>query len=171
MGSGTTSTCAGGQKSESSGPWCFQSCSTDVRIGLWPGIWDGDLIPLVPGLFGESLAWLDYMSNERLLRETQMIFVTCIVRERQLRLYGHVAHFPDADPAHRILSANGPSMCLVVAAGWSASQGSGDRPGICLGDGQTEAPGVPAESGRSDALLWRMLPYRRGGLLTNRECQ
>ena len=26
--------------------------------------------------------------------------------------------------------------------------------GICLGDGQTEAPGVPAESRRSDALLW-----------------
>ena len=27
------------------------------------------------------------------------------------------------------------------------------------GDGQTAAPGVPAESGCSDALLWRMLPY------------
>ena len=38
-------------------------------------------------------------------RETQMRFVTCIVRERQLRLYGHVAHFPNADPAHQILSA------------------------------------------------------------------
>ena len=34
-----------------------------------------------------------------------MRFVTCIVRERQLRLYGHVARFPDADPAHQILSA------------------------------------------------------------------
>ena len=33
-----------------------------------------------------------------------MRFVTCIVRERQLRLYGHVARFPDADPAHQILS-------------------------------------------------------------------
>ena len=51
--------------------------------------------------------WLSLvrLSNERLLRETQMRFVTCIVRERQLRLYGHVAHFPDADPAHQILSA------------------------------------------------------------------
>ena len=28
-----------------------------------------------------------------------------------------------------------------------------------LGDGQTEPPGVPAESGCSDALLRRMLPY------------
>ena len=44
--------------------------------------------------------WSDVVSNERLLRETQMGFVSCIVRERQLRLYGHVACFPDADPAH-----------------------------------------------------------------------
>ena len=48
--------------------------------------------------------WSDFVSNERLLRETQMRFVTCIVRERQLRLYGHVARFPDADRAHQILS-------------------------------------------------------------------
>ena len=49
--------------------------------------------------------WSDFVFNERLLRETQMRFVTCIVRECQLRLYGHVAHFSDADPAHQILSA------------------------------------------------------------------
>ena len=48
--------------------------------------------------------WSDCVSNERLLRETQMRFVTCIVRERQLRLYGHVARFPDADPSQQILS-------------------------------------------------------------------
>ena len=48
--------------------------------------------------------WSDFVSNERLLRETQVRFVACIVRERQLRLYGHVARFPDADPAHQILS-------------------------------------------------------------------
>ena len=49
--------------------------------------------------------WLDFVSNERLLRETRMRFVICLVRERQLRLYGHVARFPDADRAHQILSA------------------------------------------------------------------
>ena len=49
--------------------------------------------------------WSDFLSNERLLRETQMRFVTYIVREHQLWLYGHVARFPDADPAHQILSA------------------------------------------------------------------
>ena len=38
-------------------------------------------------------------------RETQTRFVTCIVREHQLQLNGHVARFPDADPAHQILSA------------------------------------------------------------------
>ena len=47
--------------------------------------------------------------------------------------------------------ANRLTPCLVVAAGLSASQGDGDS--------QTEAPGVPAESGRCDPLLRRMLPY------------
>ena len=55
-----------------------------------------------------------------------MRFVTCIVRERQLWLYGYMAHFADADPAHQILSVreldkwkgvNGLTTCLVVAAG------------------------------------------------------
>ena len=40
-----------------------------------------------------------------------MRFVTCIVRENQLRLYGHVARFPDADPAHQILSVREPREC------------------------------------------------------------
>ena len=52
--------------------------------------------------------WSDFVSNEQLLRETQMRFVTCIVREHQLRLYGLVARIPDADPAHQILSAREP---------------------------------------------------------------
>ena len=94
---------------------------------------------------------------ERLLRETHLRFVTCIVRERQLRLYGHVAHFPDTDPAHKILSAreevNGLTMCIMVVAGGSASHGDGDGRGICLEDGQMEAPRVPAENERGDALL------------------
>ena len=34
MWCGAAGTCAGGRKSESSGTWCFQSCSTDVRLGL-----------------------------------------------------------------------------------------------------------------------------------------
>ena len=34
MGCGAAGTCVGGRKSESSGPWCFQSCSMDARLGL-----------------------------------------------------------------------------------------------------------------------------------------
>ena len=48
--------------------------------------------------------WSYFVSNERLLRETQMRFVAYIVRKHQLRLSGHVAHFPDAESAHQILS-------------------------------------------------------------------
>ena len=97
---GAAGTCAG-LKSESSGPWCFQSCSMDVRQRLnsfgTRSLW---------GILG--YCWSDFVSNERLLRETHMRFVTCIVCESQLRLYRHVAHFPDADPAHQILSARDP---------------------------------------------------------------
>ena len=34
-----------------------------------------------------------------------MTFVTCIVREHQLWLCGHVARFSDSDPDHQVLSA------------------------------------------------------------------
>ena len=55
--------------------------------------------------FQRKLGYLcsDFLSKERLLRETQMRFVTCIVCEHQLRLYGHVARFHDVDPADQIL--------------------------------------------------------------------
>ena len=53
--------------------------------------------------------WSDYVSNERLLRESRMRFVTCMIRERQLRLFGHVARFPGNDPAARVLSAREPT--------------------------------------------------------------
>ena len=47
--------------------------------------------------------WSDFVSNERLLRDTQMRFVTYIVCECQLRLW--------------VEEANGPTTYLVVAAG------------------------------------------------------
>ena len=98
MGCGTAGTCAGGRKSESSGPWCFQSCSMYVRLGL-----TRDLRRRLNSFGTRSLRGIlgyrcsDFVPNERLLRETQMRFVTRIVREHQLWLYGHVAHFPDAN--------------------------------------------------------------------------
>ena len=49
--------------------------------------------------------WSEFVSNERLLKETQMSIVACNVWERQLLLCGDVDHFPHTDPAHQILSA------------------------------------------------------------------
>ena len=48
--------------------------------------------------------WNDFVSNQRLLDETESSLITCIVRERQLKLYGHVARYPEVDPAHRVVS-------------------------------------------------------------------
>ena len=40
------------------------------------------------------------------------------------------------------------------------SEGYGhDGPGVCLDDGQSEAEGVPSQSGRGDALFRRMSLY------------
>jgi hypothetical protein len=35
--------------------------------------------------------------------------ITCMIRKRQMRLYGHVARYPASDPAGRILSAREPA--------------------------------------------------------------
>ncbi len=48
--------------------------------------------------------WNDFVSNQRLLHKIGSRYVISIVRERQLRLYGHVARLPDVDPAHGVLS-------------------------------------------------------------------
>ena len=69
-------------------------------------------------------------------------------RERQLRLYGHVAGVFAEDPANRILSCRdrvaGPyrggvhTLHGALCGGLSEVYGH-DGPGVCLGDGQTEA--------------------------------
>ncbi len=61
---------------------------------------------LVIDAFAESWGyrWDDFVSNQRLLRETDSRPITYIVRQRQLRLYGHVARYPYVDPAHRVVS-------------------------------------------------------------------
>ncbi len=62
-------------------------------------------MPLVLRAFAESwgIAGITVL-NQRLLHETGSRSVTSIVRERQLRLYGHVARLTDVDPAHMVLS-------------------------------------------------------------------
>ena len=110
MGCGVVGTYAGGWKSESSGHWCFQSCSMDVRLWLWQRVWDEDLTPSVPGLFRESLAitgqTLCPMSScwERLkwdLLPVSSLSISCGCMDMWLNfltLILNVARFPDTDP-------------------------------------------------------------------------
>ena len=49
-------------------------------------------------------SWEDFVSNQRLHRETGVGPVTRTIRDRQLRLYGHLARLPEDDPAHRVVS-------------------------------------------------------------------
>ena len=45
-----------------------------------------------------SYRWHDYMCDDLVLKEAGLRQVTCIVRERQLRLYGHVVRLLAEDP-------------------------------------------------------------------------
>ena len=49
-------------------------------------------------------SWRDYVSNQDVLDGADMRQVTCLITERQLRHYGHVARLPDDDPAHMVIS-------------------------------------------------------------------
>ena len=120
-------------------------------------------------IFGYRLH--DYISNDLVLGEAGLRQVTRIVREHKLRLYGHVArHCRGSRPSDSFLSrseglnyAEVASTGFMVASGGVLSEGYGHSgnggPGDCLGDGQTEAEGVPLQGGRGDALLRRMTPY------------
>ena len=68
--------------------------------------------------------WHDYMSNDLVLREAGLKEVTCIVRELQLRLYGHVARLPGKDAAHRILSCQD-------SRGWTMPRGRSHASWLC----------------------------------------
>ena len=49
------------------------------------------------------------MSNDLVLREAWLKQFSCIVRERQLRFFGHVARLPAEYDAHQILSYREPN--------------------------------------------------------------
>ena len=54
----------------------------------------------------------------------------------------------------------GASTRFIVASGGILSEGCGHGgPGVCLGDGQTEAELIPPQGGGDDALLRRMPTY------------
>ncbi|XP_069987678.1 uncharacterized protein [Penaeus vannamei] len=46
----------------------------------------------------------DHVSNQWLHHETGIGPVICTIRDRQLRLYGHLARFPQDDPAHQVVT-------------------------------------------------------------------
>ena len=48
--------------------------------------------------------WYNFVSNQRLFRETDSRPINSIVRQRHLRLYGHVARHLEADPAYQVVS-------------------------------------------------------------------
>ncbi len=48
--------------------------------------------------------WYDFVPNQRLLCETDSAPITWIVYQCQLRPCRHVAHYPEADPAHQVVS-------------------------------------------------------------------
>lgn len=45
-----------------------------------------------------------FVLNRRLLRDTDLTYITCITRQRKLRPYQHVAHYLEADPSHRVVT-------------------------------------------------------------------
>ena len=54
----------------------------------------------------------------------------------------------------RVDHAEGAFTCFMVDSDGVLFEGyDHDGPGVCLGDGQTEAEGVPSQGGRGDALL------------------
>ena len=120
-----TGTCVeGGQCLEAFGIWSFSKFLRGLSFRSWvlPVLLYGcETWTLIRDLrrrlnsFGTRSLWIilgfcwsNFVSNEWFLRGTKRRFVSCIVRACQLRLYGHVVHFPDADPAHPILSAREP---------------------------------------------------------------
>ena len=58
------------------------------------------------------------------------------------------------------IGINSVIFFFMVASGGVVSEGYGlGGIGVCLGDGQPGAEGVPLQCGRGDALLRRMPPY------------
>ena len=49
--------------------------------------------------------WDNFASNDGFLCETGMSQVICMIRQRQLQLFSHVARFPRPDPVSRAISA------------------------------------------------------------------
>ena len=78
-------------------------------------------------------------SYQEVLSRAGMSRVTCLIRERQLRFYGHVVRFPMDDPAHRILNAKDPVK-------WNRRRGRPNSWLAQLGDHMKEWSTGPAQA-------------------------
>ena len=78
------------------------------------------------------------------------ILVFCILAGS---LFVHFFTRPTRVRSEALGHAEGTSTRFMVASGGVLSQRCGDGgPGVCLGDGQTEAEGVPSQGGRGDGV-------------------
>ena len=119
---GATDTCAKARRSESRSlvfPVLLYSCETWTLTGELRRRLNSFGTMSLRRILGYR--WHDYISNDLVLMEAGLRQVTCIVRERQLRLYGHVARLPAEDPALRILSRRNPR-------GWTMPSGRQHAP-------------------------------------------
>ncbi len=83
--------------------------------------------------------WFARVTNRRLLRETGSRPIACTIRQRQLRPYGHVARFPEVDPAYRAVFER-------------------DNPGWRWPRGLPQCSWL----GKVDEFCWEVLGMRRG---------
>ena len=67
--------------------------------------------------------WHDYMSDALEIMEAGLRQLTCIVRERQLRIYGHMARRPPEDLTHRIISLQDPRNAGPCRGGFVFASG------------------------------------------------
>ena len=97
--------------------------------------------------------WDDFVTNERVLREAGMSQVTCMIRQRQLRLFGHVARFPESDPVSRVISQR-------ISPAWRRPRGRPPVTWLQRIDGHCREMGLAGRehawhSSRRDPQGWR----------------
>ena len=80
--------------------------------------------------------------------------VTCIARERQLRLHGHVARLAAEDPAHRIFSCRDPRD-------WIMPRGRPHGSGLSQVESHLKDMGMAGQSSAWAMARWRPNEYRR----------
>ena len=72
--------------------------------------------------------WDNFFTNERVLLGNGLRRVTYIIRKRQLRLFGHVARFPESGPVNKVISeeicpAESCRELMVIAVSWDWQEG------------------------------------------------